>query len=47
MLEELDEYVVSDTRSGMSQMGVSIYCRTADIKTNVSFVYRLEYLFLS
>ncbi len=47
MLEEFDEYVICHSRSCMSQMGVSIDRRTADIKAYMSFIYRLEQLFFS
>ena len=47
MLEKLDEYIVCHTRTCMSQMRVAVYCRTADIKSHMPLIDRLENLFLS
>jgi hypothetical protein len=47
VLEEFHEYIVCHTWPCMTKMRVAIYGRTADIKSHVSLVNRLENLFLS
>jgi hypothetical protein len=47
MTKELYEYIISHTRTSMSKMCVSVYCRAADIQSYMTFVDRLENLFLS
>ena len=47
MLEQFHEYIISHTRTSMSQMRVAVYCRTADIKSHMPLIDRLENLFLS
>ena len=42
MLEQFHEHIISDARACMSEMCISVNCRTADIKSNVSFIDRLE-----
>ena len=47
MLEKLYEYIICHTWTGVSEVCVTVDGRTADIKSHVSFVDRLEDLFLS
>ena len=47
VLEQFHEHVVCHAWSRMSQVCVSIYGRTTDIKSYVTLVYWLEDLFLS
>jgi hypothetical protein len=47
VLEEFHEHVVGDSRTGVTEMCVTVNGRAADVKTNMSFVDRLENLFLS
>jgi hypothetical protein len=47
VLEEFHEYIISHTRTSMSEVRVAINCRAADIKSHVALVDRLEDLFLS
>ena len=47
MLQEFHEYIISHSWSCVSKMSVAVDCRTADVKSDVSLIDRLEYLFLS
>ena len=47
MAEEFDEHVICHAGSGMAEVCVSIYSRTADIKAYMSFIDGLEDFFLS
>jgi hypothetical protein len=47
VLEEFHEYIVSHTRTCMSEVRIAINGRSADIKSDMSLVDRLEDLFLS
>jgi hypothetical protein len=45
--EKFNEYIICHTRSCMAEVSVAIDSRTADIKSYMSLVDRLENLFLS
>ena len=47
VLQVAVEQVKRDRRTGMTQMGVTVHGRTADIHAYVSFVQRFERLFES
>ena len=46
MLQQFHEYIISHSWSCVSKMSVAVDCRTADVKSDVSLIDRLEYLFL-
>ena len=47
MSEEFEEYVICHSRSGMSQMGIPVDGRAADVHPYVTGIHRDEELFLT
>ena len=47
VLEQFHEYVICYAGSCMSEVCVAVDCRAADVKSDMPFVDRLEYLLLS
>ena len=47
MSEEFEEHVICHSRSGMSQMGISVDGRTADVHSYVTGIHRDEEFFLT
>ena len=45
--EKLYKYIVSHAWTSVAQMCIAVNCRSADIKSHVSLIDRLENLFLS
>jgi hypothetical protein len=45
MLQEFEEQIIGNTRSGMAEMGVSINRWAADIHAHVPLMYGFEKLF--